>query len=384
MLVPSRKTISFVSHCTVDFIDDLKLVALYYDKVIIPGNLLMSAVRFPDGSISKEGKSKILVEHPFIDDHYRSAIAILQNEGIVEVQDDLTDFKTRGKLTPPFPSDGSFLELYKPGYSLHRVNPDKSLTKVSKFEKADKPNIYQIDGDYVNELAVLSKNFRSIMDLRKLNSEPHTYVESIEDHLLIQMNRIVTYLAAGRNVLTTSEAIDALVKERLNEIGRAKAQNDSMKMNIPSTSIHLLKMYLPNISRLSISDLLEAKFRAKDELTGLSQKLNELEYELARIDVKEFNSIQYLDRFIVPQINDLTRKMKSIDYGLGARIIKELQNPYSYSPLLLSFADIPQILLVLGSLGLISATSLIEYSNSKSEIKSNGFHYLLKLRSRLY
>ncbi len=377
-----QRTISFVSHCTVDFIDDLKLVSLYFDKVFIPGNLIISLIPPPDGIHIKGRKEKVLVEHPYIDEHYRSALAILENEGIVEVKNDLIDHLP-GRFYE-YPSYKSIYDLYKSGYTIYQVQPDGSQKKVAQIPRIG-PAKYEIKGEYVEELSLLDKNFDSMKELRKNDKEffAHSHVEDIPYYVFIQANRIVQYIGEGQTVLTTSEAIDNRVKEQLNGTDGFHTQTGSSKMNLPKASIELLKIYLPNISKLSIGDVLEAKFRARDELLGLNQKMSELEYELARIDIQDFNATHYLNKFVIPQVNDLSRKMKSIDHGLGAKILNELKNPFSYSPLLLSITDIPKAILILVNLGLISASAMVEHSKNRTELKTSGFHYLLNLRSKV-
>jgi hypothetical protein len=148
--------------------------------------------------------------------------------------------------------------------------------------------------------------------------------------------------------------------------------------------MEVMKLGLPNISRLSSEDILELRCKLKDELSGFKSYLKNLQFDLKDVDEKDmyFVSKQIVDAKLAPALNDLVSKIRDVRLNLPLNLLKELKDPKSYSPLILSFTNhISSTYSILISLGLMTLTAAIDHYKQSTEVKSNGLYYLLKLRT---
>lgn len=144
-----------------------------------------------------------------------------------------------------------------------------------------------------------------------------------------------------------------------------------------------LKILLPNFSKLSIEDVLDLKVKANDELSELKSYIKEFStnssnYNIGSIDFDVFT--QSIQLKLNHSVDSFKRKCKNMKYELAQKIITDLKNPVSYSPLLVSlFHNIPAHIEFFASLTLISSNTMFEYLKTKNELKNDPLYFTYKI-----
>ena len=143
-------------------------------------------------------------------------------------------------------------------------------------------------------------------------------------------------------------------------------------------------MALPSADMLSFEDILELKFRLKDELGQFSDVIKSIELKYKNETIEGIQSIDYDTIFkleIEKPYNDLQQKIKSLNGRTFLSFIDKAKDIKSYTPILGSVvASIPLKYMLLLSLGAISIETYMEYKLEKNELDNNGFNYLVKLK----
>lgn len=192
-------------------------------------------------------------------------------------------------------------------------------------------------------------------------------------------------LIEGKTCLSSSNNLNALFSVFIKQTNKL-----NLDLKIPSRTKSLaldgLKISLPNPDVLSFEDLLELKFRLKDELGLFYQTINTIEvrnkqlYSADLID-NEYQSVFFSE--IQKPLIDLENKMKNLNSKTFRKFIEKMQNPKTYVPLIGTVvASMPIHYALLSSLGLMAGMTLLEYLEEKRELANNGLYYLLKLKTR--
>lgn len=191
-------------------------------------------------------------------------------------------------------------------------------------------------------------------------------------------------LIEGKNCLSSSNNLSNLFSKFIQESNKF---NDNLGThgNIKSLAFDALKISLPNPDLLSFEDILELKFRLKDELALFYQTINSIEVknkQLFDADLKENEYQSIFFKEIQKPLTDLENKMKNLKSKTFRKFIDKMQNPKTYVPLIGTVvASMPVHYALLTSLGLTTGMSYLEYKEEKREINNNGLFFLLKLRN---
>lgn len=168
-------------------------------------------------------------------------------------------------------------------------------------------------------------------------------------------------------------------------IGTIQQENEEFKANslTKSIAVDAIRLSLPNPESLSFEDILELKYKLKDELGLFYQTINDIEIrnkQLFDINLKpsEYDNIFY--REIEKPLNELKISMQNLKSRTLRNFIKEMQNPKTYIPLAGSFIpNVPIQYCILLSLGMATGLSYFEYKEQFRELTNNGLYFLLKL-----
>jgi len=191
-------------------------------------------------------------------------------------------------------------------------------------------------------------------------------------------------LMEGKNCLSSSNNLNQLFSIFIKELSKT---NKNLKNNIgytKSLALDALKINLPNLEMLSFEDILELKLQLKNELALFYQTINAIEVknkQLFDTDIKtnEYQSIFFTE--IQKPLNELEVKMKNLQSKTFRKFIDKLKDYKSYVPLVGTVvAHIPIEYALLASLGLVTNQSYLEYKEDKREITNNGLYFLLKLK----
>jgi len=151
-----------------------------------------------------------------------------------------------------------------------------------------------------------------------------------------------------------------------------------------SLAIDAIKISLPNPDILSFEDILELKVKLGDELENFKQTINSIEDRNKELfepgmDTERYSRIFYDE--IKKPLSELNLKLKNLKSKTFGDFITKLQNPLSYSPLLGTVvASLPIQFTLLFSMGLTSYTSYLQYKEGEREIANNGLYFLLKMK----
>jgi len=194
----------------------------------------------------------------------------------------------------------------------------------------------------------------------------------------------IKLLMEGKNCLSSSNNLNNLFSKFIQESNKL---NDNLGTHgyIKPLAFDALKISLPNPDLLSFEDILELKFRLKDELALFYQTINSIEIknkQLFSTDLKENEYQSIFFREIQKPLTELENKMKNLKSKTFRKFIDKMQNPKTYVPLIGTvITSMPVHYALLTSLGLTTGMSYLEYKEEKREIKNNGLYFLLKLKN---
>gem|GEM_PF-2123224 len=376
--------VKMISHNTYSGVDDLKTACLYFDLIevanhfrpYILGDVNAKPQKHKDGKYYVPGR--LHIEEHFISSEFKSHIQPLIEQGLVSLKyepymtEEIVD-KKRKYMTVGDPS----LKLN----SFVLMNYKKFFKTVEDRQYEDEHGQIKIDikGQMLDEVQEVSD------ELDKTKKETLNFVFKYYGHLA---SAFLRNLDKGEKLLTTSSVLHDFIVDYYNspDFKETRGQlNKTLDLH-PSIVFDAIKLAVPNLSRLSIDDVLDIRLKLKDELLAFKDynKSLQLEFELDGMDEKYLRakSIEIVNVKIRPALEDLERKLKDLNLSIPTSILKEVKDPKSYSPLLLSFTNnISNTYAILVSLGIISFSTAVDYYKAKREVKRNGLYYLLKLKN---
>lgn len=144
-------------------------------------------------------------------------------------------------------------------------------------------------------------------------------------------------------------------------------------------------MSLPSVDMLNFEDILNLKYKLKDELEEFSNVINSIELKYKRNSIDEIPNFEYNHIFqleIEKPYKDLQKKIQSLNRNTFLSFINKAKEINTYVPMIGSFvASVPLKYSLMLSLGIISLETYLEYKNNKEELNNNGLNYLLKLNT---
>lgn len=368
----------FVSNCTLRSLDEIKLASLYYDSVDVLINEVVTTTKLEKEIVNgiEQYFCRVRGVHHCATDEFIDNLKLLEEEGVVryEQSEDYTlahaDAVLQGNDDEP--SDLMKLSMRNTSKLLHDnldtlwfFNGDGRERRLILNEEAR-----QLHSLYVNELDV-----GSTLDFDFL----HKYYSNAITYLLY-------YIMSSNNAITNSNLLNDFMRNHfLQSLKQGDLKYSMSKESSPSIAMEALRMYVPNVSSLSIEDILEVRYKLRDELVHFrkySLELNKtVESNFSKEDIFT-NTSKCVETMLVPAVNDLQAKFKETRLGITSNILDELKNPSSYAPLLGNiFMNIPAYATFMLSAGLITGKALLDYKKEISGLKQNGVYYLLKLNS---
>ena len=155
-------------------------------------------------------------------------------------------------------------------------------------------------------------------------------------------------------------------------------QNYSSVYNLVDGINKMTCILLPNFDQLSITDVMELKLKSYDEFCQLNYYLYTLQIEYDG-DMQKINN--YIQCKIEPAIKELEHKIRGLKYGFSQKILKELKNPLSYVPFLVSFiSNIPNPIALGTSLALVATDVVLDVAKQRHEISGSPLYSICKIR----
>jgi hypothetical protein len=366
---------SFVSNNTIASINSLKTLALYFDRI----------------NVALYGQWFLYVEKKEVNAIFRSKF-----EGI--------DFQ--GHLSPLVESGlirFNHAQIKEPTFEKHFVPQIGKevrtwpLTVYPEFRKIATdllPHFYGANFSIkppikTDTLSAVNGSFNSEVEevIAELGLHDNSLVQIMSCYLAM-LRLSVEFMGKREAFLTDSGTLDSLIRTYLQNYRPSslptqfEAYHDS-----PRLVAEIFKLAIPNVSSLSSSDILELRFKLKDELAAFRSYIEILNSDLfLQFDSMTIQSKakEIVNAKVRPALDDLIRKMQGVRLIIPKIILDELRDPKSYSPLLLNLTtDVSPQVTLLASLGLISSKIALEVRKESGAIRKDGLYYLLQLRRKL-
>lgn len=334
--------------------NEIKLLALYYDKI----HVVNDAVYAP--KFSKEnGKFEFAGTETleFISKTFRNDYKLLIDENIIEITKREED--KEGEYEKKF--SGKISNLVNSNHDL--IFPNHPTEKDRKIITEE---VYDI--------------MKSMVDFE--------WGKPVENNFIwwyyaFKTKWSLKILMEGNNCVSSSDNLNALFSQLVKEL-KTSNENLGVKGYNKSIAFDALKLSLPNPDTLSVEDVLELKYNLKDELTQFSQTVNLIEVKNKQLFDQDIKENEYQALFfneIQKPLTDLETKMKNLKSKTFRKFIDRMQNPKSYVPLIGTVAaSLPLEYALLASLGMTSGQSFLEFKEEKRELRDNGLYFLLKLK----
>ena len=334
--------------------NEIKLLALYYDKIIVVND----AVYTPKFE-TINGKFEFAFSETleFISKTFRNEYKILIDENIIEITK----------------RDENLEDEYKKRFS----------KKISDLVNSNHDLIFpnhptEKDGKVITE---------EVYDIMK-NMVDFEWGKPVEQDFIwwyyaFKTKWSLKILMEGNNCVCSSNNLNSLFSQLVREL-KTSNKNLGVKGYNKSLAFDALKFSLPNPDTLSLEDILELKYNLKDELTLFSQTVNFIEAKNKQLfdqDIKENEYEALFFNEIQKPLTDLETKMKNLKSKTFRKFIDKMQNPKSYVPLIGTVAaSLPMEYALLASLGMMTGQSFLEFKEEKRELRNNGLYFLLKIK----
>ncbi|MNQ60221.1 hypothetical protein D3C85_744930 [compost metagenome] len=346
------REIYFNSDITPKSINEIKLLALYYDKI----NIVNDEVYSPKfDTLDGEFKFTEVEDLQFIPNTFRTDYKLLIDENLIAITE-----KNR-KLE----------------------NENLFASEISKIVNANHDFIFpkhptQKDGRIITE---------EVYDVMK-NMWGFEWGKPIERNLIwwyysIKLQWFLKLLLDGENCLSSSQNLNKLFSAFIKEHTGTNNNLGTKGFN-KSLALDALKISLPNPDLLSFEEILELKLKLKDELALFYQTINSIEVKNKQLFDTNIQNNEYQSIFfneIQKPLKELEIKMKNLDSKTFRNFITKMQNPKSYVPMIGTVvASMPIQYAILCSLGMNAGQTYLEYKEEKREVSNNGLYFLLKLK----
>ncbi|MGI1814063.1 hypothetical protein AB0764_26495 (plasmid) [Priestia megaterium] len=348
----------FISNARLENIDEIKIAALYYDKI----------------EIARPTFRKQWMRKEFTDN-----LHLLVQEGLIEYVDIDVDIAPEIDI-----SDKN--EVLDHLFIRTKQNP--ILDVLLNRGEFNYPIWWEFTNEEINELSTGWKDI-NLEDYDWLEELDQTYAFTPITEIYYEslFKALLDALGSDSSIITSSLVVNNGVKRLFNSqefLEQKKLLNRDTKLPHTSLAFEAIKVALPNVSMLHMEDILEIRYKLKDELMFFRREMQETESEVIKnADYKnlEKSLSSIVDNKIHVPLIELERKMKSSHIKVLSKLLNELRTAKPYVPLLGSFfLGLPTYMSVLASLGMIGASTYLEARDQKIELKNNGMYYLLDLK----
>jgi hypothetical protein len=361
----------YISNCTTNDIDEIKIASLYFDKIEVISNVLYSIEPVPDDQQNEEKNIGVIkgITH-FVTEEYQKHIEVLINEDIVEIQSG--ENKSEDKLWNTIDKTTENLLSSHPEFIFKESNIKKDVNGKTISSTLQLTNeARNIHYDFVGPLEIGSK-----LDIDFL----YKYYGSLLSSFLL-------HISNGDQCLTSSDILNDFLRHCIKNEKLIELNNEIKTEEVnPSLIMNALKLAVPNISAFPFDEVLETREKAKSELLEFRNELETFQFNLQEnysLSEINFRSAEIVKHKLNPSLIDLKRKIEDLNLSLPKTILDEFKDPKSYTPLLGSFVGgIPAHITAMLSLGLISISTAYDYILKRKDVKRNGLYYLISLENK--
>lgn len=363
---PFMLTTNYISNCTLDQIDDLKIAALYFDRITIVEHRLYNVER-----VSRdEGVVKDIVH--FVQNDFRAHTSFLASEGIIEYSDQAGSLKEALRKKMRIQSEKIISEAINVLYLEENVVRNSKGDKVRAGFAFSDPEVAAIHKAFLWPIGI-----GKTVELGLITQYYTTLLESMLASLL-----------SNNTSLTASKVLNRLIKYSY-EKDAIKSLRERIVQDAGVTSAlayEAIKIALPDVSMFSFEDILEIRYQLRNELERFRRDMEKMNDGLIAAQDALYvvsNAEKIVKKNIAPALEDLNKKIKRARTGILRKLFDEIRDPKSYTPLIGTlFEQVPVHIAALLSLGLISTATAWDYLREMREIKESGLYYLIGLQKR--
>lgn len=356
----------FISNCTLDNIEEIKIASLYFDKIEIVQHRLYQVKITAEGKLDEDHDIGVITGiTELVTEEFRSHLSLLEKEGIVTFIEENKDELWR--------------TLHEHAYNII----DRARDFIFQTVAVVKPGEI-ITVKFSDEAKRIHELFEGPLEAGK-----DVHFMFLNNYYAELLCSLLKSMAIGEQNLTQSSVLNNFLKylyqkkEMTKYLNAFAAEIDEF----PSVGFEAIQLAVPDVSAFSMDDILEVRTRLKDELMQFRDEMDTL-----RMDILKNHDIEYIKSHfseiakvrIKPAIKELSLKLDNLKFGVSKKLLKEIRNPLSFAPLLGTvFVRLPIHLAYFISMGLIGMSAALEFIQSKSEIQKNGFYYLIALKEEL-
>lgn len=363
---PFMLTTNYISNCTLDQIDDLKIAALYFDRITTVEHRLYNVER-----VSRdEGVVKDIVH--FVQNDFRAHTSFLASEGIIEYSDQAGSLKEALRKKMRIQSEKIISEAINVLYLEENVVRNSKGDKVRAGFAFSDPEVAAIHKAFLWPIGI-----GKTVELGLITQYYTTLLESMLASLL-----------SNNTSLTASKVLNRLIKYSY-EKDAIKSLRERIVQDAGVTSAlayEAIKIALPDVSMFSFEDILEIRYQLRNELERFRRDMEKMNDGLIAAQDALYvvsNAEKIVKKNIAPALEDLNKKIKRARTGILRKLFDEIRDPKSYTPLIGTlFEQVPVHIAALLSLGLISTATAWDYLREMREIKESGLYYLIGLQKR--
>lgn len=322
-------------------IEEIKFLVLYYDKISVINDAVYTI------AMNFDTKEPFVKPIKFLPETFEDEYKFLIDAGILEVVTRVEDEK-----------DNEFDAKYS--------------KSISDFINGKRDFIFPKTKNGIR----ISDEVKDIITYT-FNKQQKTPIDLIWWFYAFKLKWSIRLMLEGKKCINSSNNLEYLFNEYINW-NHTTNTFDSSRLVVKA-----INLSLPSCNMLSFEDILELKYKLRNELEEFSNKMHMIEMKFREIDMTEvynqdYNSIFYSE--IKKPFEDLQKKIKSLNGKTFLSFISKAKDIKSYIPIIGSIvASIPLEYSLLVSLGIIGIESWEEYKLNKREIDYNGFNYLVKL-----
>ncbi len=285
---------------------------------------------------------------------------------------------------------------------LNNISEINSRKKTSRLmDVIEKVLLSEFKGIEFGENTYNIQEGADINDRDLLHLLSDTYNTKYDDYLYLCYGDYVTKEAVIKKLIWLKECYFHYIQQFMNVVlrGECPLSNDKYLFSILSDyyksgceqigidagshlAFNAFELFLPNYSNLPIDDILEIKHKASDELMELKNYINLLAKSIPMDGNVQLYIQEVINTKISPAIRDFENKILNSKINTIQKIIRDVKNPLSYSPLLASiFTDVKPHIALAVSLGMIGSDLALELYKQYKDITNNPLYFSVKLKN---
>ncbi|WP_426330136.1 hypothetical protein [Pedobacter sp. R-06] len=348
------REIYYNSDITPKSANEIKLLALYYDKI----NIVNDAVYAP--KFGKKGET-------------------IEFEAVEDLQFIPKSFREDYKLL----IDNGMLNITKRDEARADKYDEMFSRSISELVNAEDDYIYPLHPTDPGAKIITQEVYEIMKHMLGFKWGDPVEVQYMWFYYAFKLKWFIKLLMEGQTCITSSNNLNHLFTTFVSNTEKLEL-NAGEKGYSKSLAFDALKIGLPNPDVLSLEDILEMKLKLRDELGLFHQTVNSIEVKNKDLFGTNIKQAEYQALFfseIQKPLLELETKMKNLKSKTFRQFVDKMKDYKTYVPLVGTVvASMPMQYAVLASLSMTVGQTYLEYKEEHRKISNNGLYFLLKLK----